>query len=130
MSMNAIEKAGSIMDFLRTLLGGGAASAQLKVVEASARLKEKGDPVVIIDVRQPEEFSGGHIHSARLMPLNTLSVKMHELPKDRDILVVCRSGSRSSMATRQLVSAGYRAINLSGGMMAWEAARLPVKRGK
>jgi rhodanese-related sulfurtransferase len=55
---------------------------------------------------------------------------VNELPKDRPILCICRSGSRSSMATRQLAGAGFEAINLSGGMIGWQGAGFPIKRGK
>lgn len=119
------------MQYLRSLLGSNSSSSTaMTAVEASARLKDTTQPMLVIDVRQAGEFVEGHIQGARLMPLNTLGVKMAELPKDRDILVVCRSGARSAIATRQLTSAGFRAINMRGGMMAWEAAHLPVKRGK
>jgi rhodanese-related sulfurtransferase len=54
---------------------------------------------------------------------------MSELPKDREIICVCASGSRSSSAARQLTSSGYNVLNLSGGMGQWQRAGLPVKRG-
>ncbi len=65
-----------------------------------------------------------------MIPLGELSRRMNELPKDRSILCICHSGSRSSVAARQLQAAGYQVINLQGGMSGWERARLPVKAGK
>jgi rhodanese-related sulfurtransferase len=84
---------------------------------------------LLIDVRQPEEYAAGHIHGAKLIPLGELSERARELPKDREIICVCRSGNRSGSATRMLASAGYQAINMTGGMIAWTRAGLPVKKG-
>jgi rhodanese-related sulfurtransferase len=62
--------------------------------------------------------------------LNQLGQSLSKLPQDREILCVCQSGSRSSAAVRQLASAGYSAINLSGGMGGWQRAGYPIQRGK
>jgi rhodanese-related sulfurtransferase len=55
---------------------------------------------------------------------------MKELPKDREIVCVCRSGHRSKSAAKQLVAAGYSASNMKGGMLAWGWSKLPVKKDK
>lgn len=96
--------------------------------EAKVRI-DSGKPLFILDVRQPEEYRMGHIAGARLVPLGDLGRRMKDLPRDQDILCVCASGSRSSAATRQLNSAGFKAINLRGGMMGWQRAGHPVKKG-
>jgi rhodanese-related sulfurtransferase len=54
---------------------------------------------------------------------------MGDLPKDRVILVVCRSGGRSSAAARELSAAGYEVINMRGGMIDWQSAGLPIRKG-
>lgn len=113
------------MQFLKSLLGSD--TAHVSAAEAHQRI-DKG--AFVVDVRQSQEFVDGHIQGAKLVPLNELPNRLNELPKDRELVVVCRSGARSSAATRQLVAAGYQAVNLSGGMMAWEGARFPVKRGR
>jgi rhodanese-related sulfurtransferase len=97
--------------------------------EAQAKLSQNGRPF-ILDVRQPEEFRDGHIRGAKLIPLNELAGRMNELPKNQEIICVCRSGNRSSSATRQLSGAGYQVSNLTGGMIAWTHAGLPVKQDK
>ena len=79
------------------------------------------NPPVIIDVRSGEEFNGelGHIPGARLIPIENMADSMKEVEqfKERDILMVCRSGRRSSIAGKQLIDAGFRNIyNLKGGM--------------
>ena len=59
------------------------------------------------------------------MPLDQLGDRYTELPTDRPIVVICRSGGRSAKAAEALVSAGYEAVNLAGGMKAWVADGLP-----
>ncbi len=114
------------MDLLKLLFGPPVPS--VAVEEAQARLKARPAPF-LLDVRQPSEYQGGHIAGAALIPLHELGARMWELPTGREILCVCQSGSRSGSAARQLVKAGYPAVNVRGGMHAWQAARLPVKKG-
>ncbi|MFC6618427.1 rhodanese-like domain-containing protein [Deinococcus radiophilus] len=85
-----------------------------------------GQDIHIIDVRTPEEFAAGHIEGAQLLPLGELEGRMAELPKDGELYVVCRSGSRSAQASELLTQAGRSVTNVDGGMLAWEAAGLPV----
>ena len=115
------------MSFLGALFGGGAPA----VDAAAAQEKLRGKPALyVLDVREAAEFNAGHIQGATLIPLGELKARLNKLPQDREIICVCASGSRSSAATRQLIGAGYNAVNLSGGMGAWQRAGLPVKRGK
>ena len=115
------------MNFLKTIFGG----SQNSVSAAEAKtLMDEDKSVVVMDVRQPDEYRGGHIPGSRLIPLNELAQRLKDVPQDKTILCVCRSGSRSGMAVRQLNAAGYNAINLQGGMMRWQSAGYPVKRGK
>lgn len=116
------------MSILRNLFSGTQTAAGMTAQEAKARI-DSARPPFILDVRDPGEYREGHIEHAVLVPLNQLSGAMDRLPKDADILCVCRSGARSGVAASQLAAAGYRAINLRGGMIAWESARYPVKRG-
>ena len=94
--------------------------------------EEHARAVQILDVREPEEFSGplGHIHDATLIPLGALAERAAELAKDRPIVAVCRSGSRSAQATVILREAGFADVaNLSGGMLRWRAEGHPVEGG-
>jgi rhodanese-related sulfurtransferase len=79
----------------------------------------------VLDVRTPAEFDGelGHIDGATLLPLQELPIRMNELEskKEQEIYVVCRSGGRSAQATAMLRAQGYNAINVDGGMLAWNA---------
>jgi SulP family sulfate permease len=84
-----------------------------------------GDRLAIIDVREPREFERGHVPEAQLLPLPTLVSEGPDLPPDRRIVLVCRSGRRSLRAAWLLQSQGYEGVAvLEGGMQAWEAAEL------
>ena len=95
--------------------------------EASAQA-----PLQILDVREPDEFSGplGHIQGAVLIPLGQLAERAGELGHDRPIVAVCRAGSRSAQAVTILQQAGFKDIaNLTGGMLRWRAEGHPVEGG-
>jgi rhodanese-related sulfurtransferase len=96
------------------------------VAEARRRQREGA---ILVDVREPEEWRRGRAPGARHIPLGALGKRIGELPRDRDVLLICRSGNRSGMAQRTLRGQGYdRALNVAGGMNAWAAAGLPVVR--
>jgi len=95
-------------------------------------LEENLDRVQIVDVREPDEFTGvlGHLPKAKLMPLGSLMDKAKELSTEKPIVVVCRSGARSAQATVLLRNAGYTKVaNLAGGMLRWRGQRFPVEGG-
>jgi molybdopterin/thiamine biosynthesis adenylyltransferase/rhodanese-related sulfurtransferase len=84
-------------------------------------LKGRESEVFVLDVREPDEFEEGHIPGATLIPLGFLQRRVAEVPKDRQVVVVCAVGGRSARATHFLRSHGYEAVNLHGGMRAWSA---------
>jgi len=95
-------------------------------------LEEFAGPVQILDVREPDEFTGplGHIAGAVLIPLGELAARTDELQRDRPIVAVCRAGSRSAQATAILQQAGFGEVaNLNGGMLRWRAEGHPVEGG-
>ena len=73
----------------------------------------------VLDVRQPEELFGGKIINSINIPLPELQTRLHELPRDRTIIVACGTGLRSYNATRLLCNKGFNAVNLSGGFRTW-----------
>jgi rhodanese-related sulfurtransferase len=82
---------------------------------------------VLVDVREPEEWRAGHAPGAVHIPLGQLPARMGELPRDGEIVTVCRSGNRSARAADLLRRAGYQRVhNLTGGMIAWSRDGLPV----
>ena len=87
------------------------------------------DGLVIIDVRNEDEWSSGHIPNAVLMPLPTLHTRLAEIPRDRPIVVHCQRGGRSAVATATLDAFGFEDVHsLTGGFAAWEAAGHAVAR--
>lgn len=96
---------------------------QLTPAQAGAALAEGA---VAIDVREPREWEAGHVDGSLWIPLGELQARAGELPRDRPLVIVCRSGARSGYAADALVAAGYDASNLAGGLHAWAAAALPL----
>ncbi|WP_229023059.1 rhodanese-like domain-containing protein [Actinomarinicola tropica] len=82
---------------------------------------------VLVDVREPDEWSAGHAPGAVHVPLGSLDPE--RLPAADVVFVICRSGNRSAMATQALRAVGIDARNVEGGMGAWQQAGLPVERG-
>ena len=82
---------------------------------------------LVLDVREQGEWDAGHIAGARHIPLGELGARYEELPRDRRIVCVCRSGGRSLTATQALAGAGFDIHNLDGGLKAWAAAGLPLE---
>lgn len=115
------------MEFFSKLFGSQVEQAQPE--EVRARMK-KNSSTFLLDVRQPEEFQEAHIPGALLIPLSELNMRMKELPRDKEIICICRSGNRSGVAARQLSAAGFQTVNLRGGMIAWSRAGMPVKQGR
>ena len=88
------------------------------------------EKVLIIDVRTPAEFRQERIEQAVNKPLDSIEKWVNELPKDKTIYFVCRSGSRSGIAQRIAAQRGYAdAYNMTGGMIAWHREGLPVVSG-
>jgi glyoxylase-like metal-dependent hydrolase (beta-lactamase superfamily II) len=85
---------------------------------------------LLLDVRSGLEFEGEHIDGARLIPLDQLDARTDDIPEGADVVVVCRTGVRATVAAETLVRAGRRARVLEGGMNAWRRARLPVREGR
>lgn len=81
---------------------------------------------VLVDVREPEEWGAGHAAVAFHLPMSQLVERADELPQDRMVVCVCRSGQRSAAVATALLDAGWDAVNLAGGMQAWALAGLDV----
>lgn len=92
-----------------------------------------GQTIDLIDVRTPAEFREVHVDFARNVPLDRLdsqAVKSQHSGADQPLYVICRSGSRGKQACDKLAAAGLNVVNVEGGTLAWDAAGLPVVRGK
>jgi rhodanese-related sulfurtransferase len=83
--------------------------------------------VVLLDVREPDEWARGHAVGAIHVPLADVPSRLSDLPVAADVVVVCHLGGRSARATAWLLSQGYPCRNLEGGMVAYAAAGYPLE---
>jgi adenylyltransferase/sulfurtransferase len=98
---------------------GQATQWDITATELAARL-QKGNHLRIVDVREPHEWEISHIDGAQLIPLGALPERMHELDSAEEIVLQCKTGSRSMRALQMLYTAGFRKLkNLKGGINAW-----------
>jgi hydroxyacylglutathione hydrolase len=108
--------------------GGGQLISTPEVAADEAQVMlDKSQPFVL-DVRRKAEFAEGHIAGATNIAHTRLLSRLNDVPKDRHILVNCRSGARSARACSLLQRHGYDVTNLAGGILAWEMAKTPVAR--
>jgi rhodanese-related sulfurtransferase len=81
---------------------------------------------LLLDVRNPDEWQSGHAQDAAWIPMGELADRQEELPTDREIVVICKTGGRSAQVAQALVAAGYEAANVAGGSEAWQAAGMAI----
>src|SRR5512143_2332957 len=90
----------------------------ISVAEAAAK-RDAG--AFILDVRTPDEWNTVHIPGATLIPLDQLGSRLNEVPKDKEVVVVCHSGNRSKQGRDVLKNAGYAQVtSMAGGLNAWQ----------
>lgn len=102
---------------------------QLNVNDAVRLMND--DNVVVLDVREASEYSAGHIRDSVHIPISSLAKRISELEKykNKKILAYCRSGNRSNSACRILSKQGFESVNnLSGGVISWSGASLPLSK--
>ncbi len=91
-------------------------------VQQAKEMIDKGD-VFILDVRTQEEYNAGHIRNSTLIPVQDLSKRLNEVPRDRDTIVYCKTGGRSTAASEILANSGFiRIYNMKGGITEWTKA--------
>ena len=113
------------MIFLRALLGQGFKSVSIEDYRESI---QKSDHV-LVDVRSPGEYHRGHVSRAVNIPLGDLDSRLGEIPRDKPVVVICESGSRSRMGAATLAEHGVRDVHdLRGGTGLWASRGLPLKR--
>jgi rhodanese-related sulfurtransferase len=124
-----MEGSPALMSLLSSLFGAPGATSAPQAVDVQEASRRQAAGALLIDVRQPDEWNAGHAPNARLIPLGSLASRLAEVPRDREVVLICRSGNRSGLAQRQLLQLGYEQVfNVSGGMHAWARAGLPVER--
>lgn len=82
--------------------------------------------LLLVDVREPNEYRSGHVPGAVNIPMSVLPVRVHELPKGRDVHIICQSGGRSMQVTMWLAGQGYNPVNVAGGTGTWVQAGGPI----
>ncbi len=95
-----------------------------------AWVAEHSNELTLVDVRSAEEFNGpdGRIAGSVLIPLPELDSRTNEIPTEKPVVLLCHSGSRSALATQQLIKAGMsKAANLRGGISKWQAEGYPIE---
>ena len=97
-------------------------------VQTASTVYERDD-VFMLDVREQWEYDEGHIPDINLIPMGEIPNRLDELPRDKEIIVTCRSGNRSGRITALLQENGFTNIhNMQGGILAWQDAGLPVEK--
>jgi len=118
----------SILAVIAVVLLAKPKSTQLDEISPAQAYEKYQQGALILDVRSREEWSQSHIEGSQLIPLDGLEASLSELPRDREIVVVCRSGNRSQAGLEILKEAGFsNAFSMRGGMIAWEEAGYPVE---
>lgn len=89
-------------------------------------VNELPDDAVLLDVREADEWAAGHAPTAQHIPMSELTARLGELPDADPLYVICRSGGRSARVVAYLTQQGHSAINVDGGMQAWQLAGRPM----
>lgn len=102
--------------------------AEITVAQASQK-RDQG--AFVLDVREPSEWTSFHIPGATLIPLGDLPNRLKEVPKDRAVVVVCRTGHRSATGRDILLKAGFTSVtSMAGGVTEWQTQGLPIATGQ
>ena len=100
---------------------------EMSVAQAAAL---RDDGAFVLDVREPDEWTEMHVPDSTLIPLGELTSRLSEVPTDRPIVVICRSGNRSAQGRDLLLDAGYTNVtSVAGGIRDWQAQGQPVVSG-
>jgi rhodanese-related sulfurtransferase len=95
-------------------------------VDVSQIPADSDHPPYILDIREDDEWDAGHIDGAQHIPMMEVPGRLAEIPTDEQVLVICRSGSRSLRVVGFLLNQGFDAVNVAGGMQVWNALQRPM----
>jgi rhodanese-related sulfurtransferase len=113
--------------YLIASAGGSGTSGLAREVSVDEAYQMYQNGTFVVDVRTQEEWDEYHAPNAILIPLDQLPNRLSEIPKDKEVLVVCRSGNRSQEGRDILISAGYNATSMTGGLKEWYAKGYPIE---
>ena len=103
---------------------------QLDPLYADIRRRDAARPAVLLDVRERDEFVALRVEGSLFIPMSQFGSRVDEIPRDRPVMVICASGSRSASAAGFLLGQGFEDVgSVAGGVDYWARLGLPVKRG-
>lgn len=106
---------------------GGVATAAATEISVDQAYEKYQAGAFLLDVRTQEEWDEYHAPGTTLIPLDQLPARLNELPKNQEIVVVCRSGNRSQQGRDILLNAGFDATSMAGGLKEWYARGYPTE---
>lgn len=116
-----------IIYLIASSTGGTAAATTASEISVEEAYQKYQAGTFVLDVRTPEEWDEYHAPNTTLIPLDELPNRLSELPKDQEIVVVCRSGNRSQQGRDILLDAGFNATSMAGGLKEWYAMGYPIE---
>lgn len=118
----------ALIVFLILQMGRGNNSALAHTISVSDAYNLYQNDAFVLDVRTQEEWNEYHVPNTTLIPLDQLPSRLGEVPRDRQVVVVCRSGNRSQQGRDILLSAGFEQVtSMSGGLNEWRASGYPIE---
>lgn len=118
----------ALVVYLILQMSGGNAGLPASAVSVEEAYQMYQNGAFVLDVRTPEEWNEYHAPDTTLIPLDQLSARLGEVPRDRPIVVVCRSGNRSQEGRDILLNAGFeQVVSMRGGLSEWRARGYPVE---
>jgi rhodanese-related sulfurtransferase len=119
----------ALVVFLLLQVGNrGATNAMPRDISVSDAYNLYQNSAFVLDVRTVEEWNEFHVPNTTLIPLDQLSARVNEVPRDRQIVVVCRSGNRSQQGRDILLNAGFGQVtSMTGGLSEWRASGYPIE---
>ncbi|CAM3265242.1 rhodanese-like domain-containing protein [Mycolicibacterium frederiksbergense] len=96
-------------------------------IEVGALPLTLDDSVVLLDVREPDEWQRGHVTGAQHIPMADVPARIDEIDRDATLYVICHAGGRSQRVAQYLARNGFEPINVTGGMLSWAQAGRPVR---
>ena len=120
---------GLDMDDVRRQIAAQQAADGSREVDVRELAEAHAAGAVVLDVRESDEYAAGHVDGAMLIPMSQLQRRVTEVPGGQRVYVMCASGNRSGVVADFLVGQGFDAVNVVGGMSAWEGSGFAVVRG-
>ena len=100
-----------------------------RTIDIDALRTRHAEGAIVLDVREPAEYVGGHVPGAILAPMSRITASLGGVPEGQTVHVICQSGNRSRSMADLLTAMGYVGVSVDGGTAGWIAAGLPIVRG-